>query len=86
MLENAILKLYRRARDARRARRASRYDQAAQTYDVVGQTYRVSLMLLEGFEANTAAKLLALRGAQKYEAAAREARRQAAAIRAGRRP
>jgi hypothetical protein len=85
MLEDWIVRMYRRARDARRERRAARHDQEARTYEVVGQTYRVSLMLLEGFEANTAAKLLALRGAQRYESAAREARQKAADIRAGRR-
>lgn len=85
MLEEWIIRTYRRARDARRERRAARFDQEARTYDVVGQAYRVSLMLLEGFEANTAAKLLARRGGEKYEKAAREARRHAADIRAGRR-
>jgi hypothetical protein len=85
MLESAIMKLYRKFRDASRDRRATRLEEEARMYEVVGETYRVSLLLLKGFEANTAAKLLALRGAQKYERLARDARTRAANIRAGRR-
>jgi len=85
MLENAVAKLYRKLRDTRRNRRATRLEEEARLYETVAQTYRVSLSLLKGFQANTAAKLMALRGAQRYEAQAKEARRKAAAIRAGRR-
>jgi len=85
MLENAVAKLYRKLRDTRRDRRATRLEEEARLCETVAQTYRTSLVLLEGFQASTAAKLMALRGAQRYEAQAKEARRKAANIRAGRR-
>lgn len=85
MLEDWIVRQYRKARDARRQRIARRYDQEARTYEVTAQAYRVSLMLSQGFEANSTLQLLARRGAEKYEAAAREARQRAADVRAGRR-
>lgn len=85
MPENWIARTYRKTRDARRERIARRYDQAARTYEVTAQAYRISLMLSQGFEANSTLQLLARRGAEKYEAAAREARERAADVRSGRR-
>lgn len=85
MPENWIARTYRKTRDARRERIARRYDQAARTYEVTAQAYRVSLMLSQGFEANSTLQLLARRGAEKYEAAARDARQHAADVRSGRR-
>jgi hypothetical protein len=85
MLENAILKLYRRMRDARRERRARVLDAEASSCDMAASAYRLTLTLSAGLEANSALQLLARRGMEQSEYQAREARRKAAAIRAGHR-
>jgi hypothetical protein len=85
MLERLIARLYRKFRDGRRERRASRLEAEARLEETVADTYRLSWVLSRGLEASSSLQLMSERGWQRHSANAQELRRRARDIRAGRR-